>query len=275
MKLKYTLLVNLFLIVFLYTSCVKESNTQVSLIPYTDVKDFSDKIYTEWAHTEDSRRSAIFREKIEKLNAIASGSKSKTATQDEPLDQAFLSLEGILSNVFAVELNYIPELIISTDNITIPVYEQGGELFVTSTDYYNAYSELYTSVSDYYQSHTDEECFLTDLIIDGIHAEEGYVSIRLEIQSVPSAGSPLSPSGFLTPTEPYRGAKDLGNCQGTAGQGLDAADFIGYYANATAPWKIRCTNRAYFNNRYSIWGAPRDSNDYWHSATNEILSLKF
>ena len=75
----------------------------------------------------------------------------------------------------------------------------------------------------------------------------------------------------MTPNEPYRAAKHLGNCQGTAGQGLDAADFIGYYANATAPWKIRCTNGAYFNNRKGMIGAPRDSNHYWHSATNDCI----
>ncbi len=270
MKTKKLLGLSLIL-TFGLASCSKNQKSTYSTSTIGPGQKFTVKAYQNWGEKPNDYRASFFLEKEEKLKALSEG-KFKGASGDETLEDTFMALEAILHNVFSVELNIVPDFITMTESIELPVYESNGDYWVQEADYFAAYGDLHNAISAYYQDHTNEVCYITDLLVTSIRPDEGYATIALELYSVPAAPTTL-PIPYLTPNEPYYAAQKLGACNSSNHAGLlDAAGFIEFYANNTADWKLRCTNGAYYNHVSAFFGyMPTDSSLYWHSRTNDCI----
>lgn len=189
--------------------------------------------------TEPERLSLFQREEARLKN------QAKFTAQDQSLDNAFISLEGVVNGDFHEEFEDFELIEVDEATIDLPYYETESGKYVDATDYLQAYADLHNVVNNAVDTTNKEDLLLLDLEIGSLDEQNQVVVINTN-----AVVASLQQNQWFTPGEPYWAAAGAGACSTPPNhynQGTDVADFMRAYANSTADWKSRCPNGIYLN----------------------------
>lgn len=192
------------------------------------------KAYSSVADMDRSEFLLFFKEKEQLLN-----STNKTTTTDYTLEEAFVSLEGIVNNAFYESWEVIENMEYFPSMVTLDYQVVSGERMVSFTEYSSVYTDIYNEVISHIDVNNDEHFVLVDLTIESI--DDASMSATFGLLTGTAAFPPAS--NFFTPATEVTAVKGYpSSCDPNGTATNDAADFIGVYANFTAPWRTNCPN---------------------------------
>lgn len=273
------------IVAFLATGCSKNETVEQQPEQFDGKKlaqEFTTKSYQKLDKMNKGEMLSFYTYKHDQVKNQLSG-LMKTNTAPEPLEDAFLSLEGLTNGNFSEILGESGEFIATSVSVEMDIIEQGGLYFVNSTDFNNAYIEIQNSVSDYLNINTDEQFVILDLEIEEITPDIGKVVISGNLLTVPTT----NPDLWFTPAAGYYGGQLAGVCSVSGPSPYtapDAAVFISAYANSSLGKK--CPNGIAYANPVGIlntfndtpntmlWNTPTYNtiaNHFWKSNTNDCL----
>ena len=94
-------------------SCSKDREMKSNVSTSTLAGNFTHEVYTRFGEMPNEQRSRFFNRSREKLTALQNH-KYKGAESDEPLDDAFFALEGLLNGVLYKEMARQPYWLVTS-----------------------------------------------------------------------------------------------------------------------------------------------------------------
>tara|TARA_B100001245_G_C22893937_1_gene431048 strand:- start:1734 stop:2354 length:621 start_codon:yes stop_codon:yes gene_type:complete len=188
-------------------SCSKDREMKSNVSTSTLAGNFTHEVYTRFGEMPNEQRSRFFNRSREKLTALQNH-KYKGAESDEPLDDAFFALEGLLNGMFYNEMARQPEWVVTSGSVQLRITENNGSYYVSNQEYLQAWAELYNSVTDRLNQHQDEVFVMADMVVQQVNTEEGFAEIHMELYTAPEQAGGAYP--YMTPAVPYHGAEKAG-----------------------------------------------------------------
>jgi len=222
--------------------------------------------YQYLSRMEEPERLSLFQKEDVRFK-----SKNKSSSQDPSLDQAFISLEGVVNGDFYEDFEDFELIEVDEATIDLPYYDTDSGKYVDATDYLQAYADLHNIVNNAVDTTNDEDLLMLDLEIGSLDEQNQVVVINTN-----AVVASLEQNQWYTPGAPYWAAVGAASCSTPPNhnnQGTDVADFMRAYANSTADWKSRCPNGIYFNPGGSMYTYNRGISQGWPWNTQGASSI--
>lgn len=203
----------------------------------------------------------------QKAEAILTSIKKGTLTDDPTLEEAFISIEGILNADFYQAWEDFDQLETETMQTQLPYYvDEYGQKRVDATVFGQAYNDLYQQIDAVVDPTNDEDFLMVDVVLESIDP----VTETVVLSGVACIAA-VQPLYFFTPGGAVYAAQEAEWCDGTPniGGSFDAASFMQTYAHSKINWQADANQCA---NGYWFRFAP--SMATWNKAANQPLFIQ-